>query len=118
VIDTPASFTLGKLSSKLKARTLAKRGLKVTVACTGGLRGTAKLTVSGKARKQLGRRTIARSDVACFGKENKSVRLKVSKKVAKKLRKAKRSIKATLSVSMGEPGAKAISTKRTIRLTR
>jgi PKD repeat protein/glucose/arabinose dehydrogenase/type 1 glutamine amidotransferase len=118
VIDTPASFTLRKVSSRMKARSLAKRGLKVTVACTGGLRGTAKLTVAGKARKQLGRKTLARRSVACFGQETTSVRLKVSKKVAKKLRKAKKSIKATLSVSMGEPGAKAIATKRTIRLTR
>jgi hypothetical protein len=118
VIDTPASFKLGKVASRMKARSLAKKGLKVTVACTGGLRGTAKLTVAGKARKRLGRKTIARRSVQCFGQEKTSVRLKVSKPVARKLRKSKRTLKATLRVSMGEPGQKAVAAKKTIRLTR
>jgi hypothetical protein len=118
MVDTPATYSLGSVAKQLKAASFARKGLKVRVECTGGLSGTAKLTVSGKAAKQLGTRTLASRRVACFGAESTSTTLKVSKKVAKKLRKAKKAIKVTLSVTMGEPGQKASSTTRTFTLKR
>ena len=108
VVDTPATYALGSVAKQLKASSFAKRGLKVSVKCTGGLTGTAKLTASGKAAKQLGRRSLASRSIGCFGAETASTTLKVSKSVAKKLRKAKKAVKLTLTVTMGEPGGKPI----------
>jgi hypothetical protein len=118
VVDTPATYTLGSVAKRLNAKRFAKRGLKVSVKCTGGLTGTAKLTASGKAAKQLGRRTLASRSIACFGAESASVTLKVPKSVAKKLRKAKKAVKLKLTVAMGEAGGKPTTTTRSITLKR
>jgi hypothetical protein len=118
VVDTPATYTLGSVAKRLNARSFAKRGLKVSVKCTGGLTGTAKLTASGKAAKRLGRRTLASRSIGCFGAESASVTLKVSKSVAKKLRKAKKAVKLKLTVAMGEGGGAPTTTSRTITLKR
>jgi hypothetical protein len=118
MVDTPATYTLGSVAKQLKASKFAKGGLKVSVQCTGGLTGTAKLTAAGKAAKQLGKRTLASRSIGCFGEEKASVTLKVSKSVAKKLRKAKKAVKVTLTVAMGEPGAKPTTVTRTLTLKR
>ena len=118
VVDTPATYTLRSVAKQLKASSFAKRGLKLRVSCTGGLTGTAKLTASGKAAKQLGRRTLASRSVGCFGSETASVTLKVSKSVATKLRKAKKAVKLKLTVAMGEAGGKRTTTTRTITIKR
>ena len=53
MIDTPASFRLGTITSRITRATFARRGLTVPVACTGAMDGSAKLTVSSATRKRL-----------------------------------------------------------------
>ena len=69
MIDTPASFRLGTISSSITRATFARRGLSVPVACTGAMDGSAKLTVSSATRKRLKLRsaTLDSTDVRCWG---------------------------------------------------
>ena len=92
----------------------------MTVSCTGGLRGTARLTVGRRAarRLDLGGRTVASRNVQCFGTEDKRVTLKPSKGAARKLRRAKGSVKIDVVVAMGEPGEKRTTVTRSVTLKR
>ena len=114
-MDTPATFRLGSFAKRGTWRAFTRRGIKVRVACTGAMRGTAKLTVTrSQARKlRLGsRRTLASRSVRCWGKETRTVTLKPSRSVARKLRNSRRSVQATLQVSMRDEGKTTRATRR------
>ena len=119
-VASEATFALGRVARSARLRSFARRGLKVPVRCTGGLRGTAKLTISRRAARKLrlGGRTVARERVTCFGTQTRRVTLKPSKGVARKLRKAKGAIRMRLAVAMGEPGARRTTVRRTVTLRR
>ncbi len=122
MIDTPASYRLGRMTSKIRGRTLIKKGLKVPVQCTGAMTGTAKLTISSKdAHKlHLSRRTIKATDVRCWGPHTATVKLKPSSTIAKRL-KAKRGpkrVKLTLAVRMHDWGKPSTTTRKTVTLSR
>ncbi|MET0817102.1 MAG: ThuA domain-containing protein [Solirubrobacteraceae bacterium] len=124
VIDTPASYSLGSIVSRIKARTLASRGIKVPVECTGSMQGTAKLAVSKKAARKLklGKRTLDTARVRCFGAERKTVTLKPGKGVRKKLAKWRKSkaggssVKLQLTVTMADTGQPSKTEKGSITL--
>ena len=122
MIDTPASYRLGKLSKRLSAKTFARRGLRVPVSCTGAMTGSAKLTVSRATMRKLklSRTTLDSSDVQCYGPHTVRVTLKPSSALARSLarRGGPSSIKLTLSVQMRDWGKPATTTRRTITLRR
>ena len=123
LIDTPASYRLGSLPGRLRAKRLARRGLKVPVACTGAMTGSARLTVSRATARRLGlgKRTLARRSVRCWGAHTATVRLKPSKALARKLlggRNGPRTVKLKLTVQMLDFGKPAQTTTRTITLRR
>jgi PKD repeat protein/type 1 glutamine amidotransferase/glucose/arabinose dehydrogenase len=120
VVDTPATFRLRKLASRLSFANLARKGLKVKVTCTGAMTGQAKLVVSkSTARKlELGkRRTLAARNIRCFGAHTRTVTLKPSKSIARKVKRARRAVTATLQVRMRDEGRTKTVTRR-IRLRR
>jgi hypothetical protein len=121
-IETPASYRLGNVTSRMRAKTLARRGLSVPVACTGAMTGSAKLTVSSRdaRRLKLGRRTLDAGDVRCWGPHTARVTLKPSKALARKLarRGGPRNVKMTLAVQMRDWGKPATTQKKTITLKR
>jgi len=108
-VAKPAKTTLAKF---------AKRGLKVQVTCTESMRGTAKLTLSSKLRKQLGLKsaTIASRSIKCAGAGSKTITLKPSKKVQRALKGAKGSVKAKLGVTLRAAGESAKKSTRTVTL--
>ena len=122
MIDTPASYRLGRFSTRLTAKTFARRGLRVPVACTGAMTGSAKLTVSrATARKlKLKRRTLDSSDVQCYGPHTVRVTLKPSSALARALGRkgGPRTVRLTLAVQMRDWGKPATTTRRTITLRR
>jgi hypothetical protein len=123
ITDTPATYRLGSVTKRLGAGALAKRGLKVRVACTGAMRGSASLTVSGSTRRKLrlSTRTLAGRTVRCFGAHTATVVLKPSKALARRLtagRRSVRSVRLTLTVRMADFGQPARTVKRTITLRR
>ena len=89
LIDTPASFRLGRCPRAITRTTFARRGVSVPVACTGAMTGSAKLTVSS-ARRASGSsssaRTIDAEDVQCWGPHTARVTLKPSSAIAKRSR--------------------------------
>ena len=84
MIDTPASFRLGTITSSIKRSTFARRGLSVPVACTGAMDGSAKLTVSSATRKRLKlkSRTLDSTDLRCWGPQTARVSFKPSSSIA------------------------------------
>jgi hypothetical protein len=119
--DAPATYRLGSVAKRLGARTFARRGLKVRVACTGAMRGSASLMVSAADRRKLrlGKRTLATRNVRCFGAHTAAVTLKPSKAVARRLTSGRRSVRGvqlTLTVRMADLGRPARTVKRTISL--
>jgi PKD repeat protein/glucose/arabinose dehydrogenase/type 1 glutamine amidotransferase len=115
VVDTPATFRLRSVAKRGTWRAFARRGIKVRVACTGAMRGTAKLTVTrSQARKlRLGsRRTLASRSVRCWGNQTRTVTLKPSRSVARKLRNKRASVRVTLDVRMRDEGKTTKVTRR------
>ena len=122
MIDTPASYRLGSVTSRIRATTFGRRGLSVPVACTGAMTGSAKLTVSSRdaRRLKLGRRTLDTSDVQCWGPHSVRVTLKPSSSLARRLtaRGGPRSVRLTLSVQMRDWGKPVQTERKTITLRR
>ena len=122
LIDTPATFRLGSVSSRVTRATFAKRGVKIPVNCTGAMDGSAKLTVSRADRKRLKLKstTIDSEDVKCWGPHSVQVTLKPSSSIAKALARkgGPKSVKLTLAVQMRDWGKPATTTKKTITLRR
>ena len=115
VVDTPATFRLRSTASRLSWRTLAGRGLKVRVACTGAMTGQAALAVSKSTSRRLGlrgRTTLASRSVRCWGAQTRTVTLKPSKSLARKVRRARRAVTATLKVRMRDEGRTKTITRR------
>ncbi len=122
MIDTPASYRLGNVTSRIRATTFGRRGLSVPVACTGAMTGSAKLTVSSRdaRRLKLARRTLDTSDVQCWGPHSVRVTLKPSSSLARRLtaRGGPRSVRLTLSVQMRDWGKPVQTERKTITLRR
>lgn len=115
----PPSFGLASLARPKLAR-LARRGLKISVDCTGAMQGSAalKVTRSVKRRLRLGRTTLARRSVRCAGAETKTVTLKPSRKVARALRRSKRAVRFTVEVRLAGAGQAAQTVTRRLTLRR
>jgi hypothetical protein len=111
------TFRLGQLA-KPKLGAFARRGLKVTVRCTGDMDGAAALTVSRSTMKRLKlkSRRLARKAIACDGAGSKTVRLKPSRKVAKALRKSRRAVNAKLTVRLAAAGEPTRMRTRSLKL--
>jgi hypothetical protein len=122
MIDTPASFRLGSVSSRISRATFAKRGLAVPVSCTGAMDGSARLTISSAARKQLKLRsaTLDSSDVRCWGPHTAQVTLKPSSAIARALasKGGPASVKMTVAVQMRDWGKPATTLSKTVTLKR
>ena len=121
-IDTPASYRLGTMPTRISRATLTRRGLSVPVTCTGAMTGSATLTLSASdARKlKLSRRTIDAGDVRCWGPHTARITLKPSKALSRQLARkgGPRSVKLTLSVQMRDWGKPAQTERKTITLRR
>jgi hypothetical protein len=119
LIDTPATFQLRSVVSRLGLRTLARRGLKVRVACTGAMTGQASLVVSSAVARRLalGRRMLASRSVRCFGAETRTVTLKPSTALGRKLVRSRRNVKVALQVRMRDEG-KTTTITRSVTLRR
>ena len=120
VLDTPATYRLGKIAKRVSARSFAKRGLKVRVACTGAMSGSVRLTVGRAAARKLalGSRTIKDRRVRCYGAHTATVTLKPSKPMGRKLRRGKGNLTLRLTVRMVDFGKPAQTITRTIMLRR
>ncbi|RKQ87552.1 glucose/sorbosone dehydrogenase [Solirubrobacter pauli] len=122
MIDTPATYRLGSVTSRVTRATFAKRGVKIPVACTGAMDGSAKLTVSSATRKRLKlkRTTIDSESVKCWGPHSVQVTLKPSSTIAKALARkgGPKSVKLTVSVQMRDWGKPATTRTKTITLRR
>lgn len=122
LIDTPATYRLGSITSKVTRATFNKRGVKIPVACTGAMTGSAKITVSSADRKRLklSSATIDSEDVTCWGPHTATVTLKPSSAIAKALARkgGPKSVKLTVSVQMRDWGKPATTTTKTITLRR
>jgi hypothetical protein len=120
MIDTPASYRLGSLPTRITRATFARRGLSVPVVCTGAMTGSAKLTVtSSTARKlRLARTTLDSSDVRCYGPHTAKVTLKPSAALARQLARkgGPRTIKLALAVQMHDWGKPTQASRRSITL--
>jgi PKD repeat protein/glucose/arabinose dehydrogenase/type 1 glutamine amidotransferase len=117
-----ATATFGRVSSRISRATFAKRGIRVPIACTGAMDGTAKLTVSRSvARKlKLSRTTLASADAKCWGPHSIKVSLKPSKALRKALARkgGPKRVKLTLRVEMRVFGKSPQRYKKTITLKR
>ena len=122
MIDIPASFRLGTISSSIKRATFARRGLTVPVACTGAMDGSAKLTVSSATRKRLKLKsaTLDSTDVRCWGPHTATVSFKPSSAIARALARkgGPTSVKMTVSVQMRDWGKPATTLTKSVTLKR
>ena len=122
MIDTPASASLGRIAARITSATFAKRGVRVPIACTGAMDGTAKLTVASSVarRLKLPSKTLAREDVRCYGPHSIKVGLKPSSALARALaRKGGPSrVRLTLTVQMRDFGRPPQNLRDTITLRR
>jgi glucose/arabinose dehydrogenase/PKD repeat protein len=122
MIDTPASFRLMRVTSRITRKTFARRGVRVPVACTGAMDGSAKLTVSNATRKRLKlrRRTLDSTDVRCWGPHTARVSLKPSSSIARKLARkgGPKRVKMTVAIQMRDWGKPATTVRKTITLKR
>ncbi len=115
----PPTFELSSLARPKLAR-LARRGLKVSVDCTGAMQGSAALKVarSVKRRLSLPSTTLARRSVRCATAGSKTVTLKPSRKAAKALRRTKRAVKFTVEVRLAGAGQATQTITRQLTLRR
>ena len=122
MIDFPATFRLGTVTSKITRATFARRGVTVPVACTGAMDGSLKLTVSSATKRQLrlSSATLDSGDARCYGPHTVKVTLKPSSALAKSLARkgGPKSVKLTLAVQMRDWGKPASTVRRTITLKR
>jgi hypothetical protein len=120
MITSPTSAGLGTVSARISRATLAKRG--IIVACTGGMDGTAELTVASPVAKRLklSRTTLSSQSVKCWGPHSVKVSLKPSSALARALvrKGGPKSVKLTLSVKMRAFGRAPQQFKKTITLKR
>ncbi|HET6546995.1 MAG TPA: ThuA domain-containing protein [Solirubrobacter sp.] len=121
-LETPASYRLGQFGKRISVKTFARRGVRVPVECTGAMTGTAKVTVSRKnaRRLHLGRRTLDRDHVQCWGPHSVRVSLKPSKSLARKLkaRRGPRRVKLSITIQMRDWGKPATTIHRSVTLKR
>jgi hypothetical protein len=122
MIDTPASFRLGTIASRITRSAFARRGLKVPVTCTGAMDGSAKVTVSSATRKRLKLKsaTLGSTDVRCWGPHTATVSFKPSSAIARALARkgGPASVKLTVSVQMRDWGKPATTLRKSVTLKR
>ena len=124
--DTPATAAFGKLSTRVRAKRFAKRGITVPVACTGAMEGTATLKLTKRAARtvKVGKRTVKSASVRCYGAHTATVKLKPSKSLKRKLNRWRkrgagaRTLKLTLTVKITDLGRPAQTLKETITIVR
>jgi plastocyanin len=86
-----------------------KKGLSITSACESGLSGKVQIALSRKQAKRIGSKkavVLASKRVTCPAVDRISLRLKPTKKMAKKLKKAKKSLTATVRITIGSGSEK------------
>jgi PKD repeat protein/glucose/arabinose dehydrogenase/type 1 glutamine amidotransferase len=117
---SPAVAPKGAATSAIGVTTpsigaFGKRGVKVTVACPSGGKGTAKLRVSKRAARRLGvgRRALATRAVTCVEGETLAFRVKPSAKVARAIR-ASRPKSLSLTLRLALPGGDPVQRKLTL----
>jgi plastocyanin len=106
----PATATALKRLPKRTLASFAERGIVLTSACESGLTGKVQIALSSKQAKRLGLKkatVLASKKVTCAANDQISVKLKPSKKLAKKLKKGKKSISATVKLTLGSGAAKS-----------
>jgi hypothetical protein len=115
----PPSFDLKSLALP-KLGGLARRGLKVSVECTGPMQGSAALKVTRSVKRRLGLRsgTLVRRSVRCATAGTKTVTLKPSGKARKALRRSKRAVRVTLEVRLAGAGQAAQKVTRGLTVRR
>jgi PKD repeat protein/glucose/arabinose dehydrogenase/type 1 glutamine amidotransferase len=117
---TSAKF--GRVSSRISRATFAKRGVRMRIACTGAMDGTAKLTVSRSTARKLKLRgtTLTSRSAKCWGPHSITVALKPSKALRKALARkgGPKRVKLTLSVEMRVFGKTPQRYRKTITLKR
>jgi len=123
LVDTPASFELGRVAARLGKSAFARSGVRVPVRCEGAMAGTAKLSVTRKVSRQLklGRTTLRTVNVRCWGEHSTSVRLKPGKALMRKLttgRRGPRTVKLQVRLRLEDFGKPAQTITRTITLRR
>jgi hypothetical protein len=119
---TPASYRLGSFGSRVTRKTFARRGVRVPVACTGAMNGTARLTISSRDRKRLKLKsaTLDRESVTCWGPHTARVSLKPSSSIAKALARkgGPKRVKMTVTVQMRTFGRAPTTVRKTVTLRR
>ena len=89
---------------KTTLKKFRKQGLSITSACESGLSGKVQIALSKKQAKRIGAKkalVLASKRVTCKADDRISLKLKPSKKMAKKLKKAKKSLTATVKITIG-----------------
>jgi hypothetical protein len=115
----PPSFQLESIATP-KLASLARRGLKVSVECTGAMQGSAVLKTTQAARKRLGLTSamLVRRSVRCATAGTKSVTLKPSRKAARALRRSKRAVRFTVEIRLAGAGQTTQEITRRLTLRR
>ena len=115
----PPSFRMESIA-RPKLAGLARRGLKVSVDCTGAMQGSAVLKVTQKAKRRLGLRsaTLVRRSVRCEQAGTKTVTLKPARKVARALRRSKRAVRFTVEIRLAGAGQPTQEITRRLTLRR
>ena len=108
----------GKLSIKVsgaKLRTLASKGLKVSVPCAAACTVTGKMTADKATARKLGTKKVAKGKGKAAKAGNAKVTLKTSRKMARKLKKLK-SAKVTIKVTVKPQGGAKQTASRKLTL--
>jgi PKD repeat protein/glucose/arabinose dehydrogenase/type 1 glutamine amidotransferase len=115
----PPKFELESLQRPRLAG-LARRGLKVSVDCTGPMQGSAALKVTRAVKRRLGvgSTTLVRQSVRCATAGTKTVTLKPSRKAAKALRRSRRAVRFTVEIRLAGAGQTAQKITRALTLRR
>jgi hypothetical protein len=108
----PPTVTINRMGHGMRAR--------LTVSCAAACRGTAKITVDRRTARRAGtgrRRTIGRAVLGMSAAGRKTFRLGLSPDARGAVRRAKLgSLRATLSVTVGDEAGRARTARRTVRL--
>jgi hypothetical protein len=116
----PPAFVGLTRPARTSVAAFARRGLKVTLTCSGAMTGKASLKTTRRTARKLNlqRTTLARRTVRCHGAGSKTVRLKPKRAVRRTLSKTRGPIKTTLAVRMRAADGSIEKTTRKLKLTR
>jgi hypothetical protein len=111
-----AFVALASLPDRLKAGTLARKGLRVRATCVSVGVGTVRLMVSKAVARRLGlkSRTLASRRVRCGDDLKVNAKLEPSRKIARTLRRARGTFNAVLTIRMSGQGGRANDTERMV----